>query len=580
MPIIILPKEVASKIAAGEVVERPVSVVKELLENSIDAGATEISIRIEQAGKKLIEIIDNGEGIAYNESDIALQRYATSKISSSEDLGRIETLGFRGEALASIAAISRFMIESRAINKEIGFNTVIEGGDEIGKKSVGRSVGTFIQVEDLFFNVPARLKFLKKDITERRLISLIVSRYALFYSGIRFSLVQEGKKILATNGNNNRREILSQIYDLNTAKSLLEVNYSDEYLQIKGHTSPLNVSRSTRKEIFFFINGRLVSAPVLSSAVTRAYHGLLMVGRFPITNLFIAISPAEIDVNVHPTKAEVKLRNPNQVFTAIQRIIRKTIAAYAPYAAVSPRIWKTPEFAKTKNEGSLKMSFDGSVDPNREAQLDGRLKSVSHDSSEVSEVPLLRAIGQLGLTYIAAEGPDGLYLIDQHAAHERILFEKIANQNVDEKISQFLLEAVSVTFPANQLERLEQELDLLIGIGFQLEPFGPSTYKITAVPQILSSMDPKEALMIAISGDDIHSPKELVDAGNREKMITRICKRLAIKGGQSLSTQEQEQLIRDLENCENPRTCPHGRPTMIHISVDILERQFGRRGSV
>jgi len=577
MPIIILPKEVASKIAAGEVVERPVSVVKELLENSIDAGATEISIKIEQAGKKLIEVIDNGEGIAYKESDIAFKRYATSKISSSEDLEKINSLGFRGEALASIATISRFTIESRVINKETGFSTVIEGGDKIGKKSIGRSVGTLIKVEDLFFNVPARLKFLKKDITERRLINLIVSRYALFYSGIRFSLVQEGKKILATNGKNNRREILSQIYDLDTAKSLLEVNYSDEYLQIKGYTSPLNISRSTRKEIFFFINGRLVSDPVLASSITRAYHGLLMVGRFPITNLFINISPTEVDVNVHPTKAEVRLRNSNKVFTAIQRIIRKTIAAYAPYAAVSPRIWKTPEF--TKDEGNIKIGFSGSIDPVQEAQLDGQFKSISLDPSKVSGLPLLRSIGQLGLTYIIAEGPDGLYLIDQHAAHERILFEKIANQGVGEKISQFLLEPVPVTFPDSQFEQLEQQLDLLTGIGFQLEPFGPGTYKIMAVPQILSSMDPKEALLIAIS-DDQNSPKKLVDAGNREKMITQICKRMAIKGGQVLSAQEQEQLIRDLENCVNPRTCPHGRPTMIHISVGVLERQFGRRGSV
>jgi len=577
MPIIILPKEVASKIAAGEVVERPVSVVKELLENSIDAGATEISIKIEQAGRKIIEVIDNGEGIAYEESDIALLRYATSKISSSEDLEKIESLGFRGEALASIAAISRFTIESKAVNKETGFNTVVEGGCKIGKKPVGRSVGTLIKVEDLFFNVPARLKFLKKDITERRLINIIVFRYALFYSGIRFSLVQEGKKILATNGKNNRREILSQIYDLDTAKSLLEVNFSDEYLQIKGYTSPLNISRSTRKEIFFFINGRLVKDPVLSSAITRAYHGLLMVGRFPITNLFINISPTEVDVNVHPTKAEVRLRNSSKVFTAIQRIILKTIAAYAPYAAVSPRIWKTHEF--TEDKGNIKIAFNGSGDPVQKTQLDGQLISVPWDPSKVSGLPLLRSIGQLGLTYIIAEGPDGLYLIDQHAAHERILFEKISNQAMSEKISQFLLEPVIVTFPVSQFERLEQQLDLLIGIGFQLEPFGPGTYKIMAVPQIISSMDPKEALLIVIS-DDQNSPKEFVDAGNREKMITRICKRLSIKGGQVLSVQEQEQLIRDLENCVNPRTCPHGRPTMIHISVGVLERQFGRRGSV
>jgi len=577
MKIIVLPKEVSSKIAAGEVVERPVSVVKELLENSIDAGATEISIKIEQAGKKLIEVIDNGEGIAYEESDVALMRYATSKISSSEDLEKIQTLGFRGEALASIAAVSRFMIESRSENEETGFNSRIVEGDKTEKKPVGRSVGTLIRVEDLFFNVPARLKFLRKDITERRLISLIVSRYAYFYAGIRFSLVQEGKKVLATNGNNNRREVLSQIYDFETAKSLLEVNYSDEYLQLEGYTSPLNITRSTRKEIFFFINGRLVNDPVLSSAITRGYHGLLMVGRFPITNLFIDISPTEVDVNVHPTKAEIRLKNSNQVFTAIQRIIRKTIAAYAPYAAVSPRIWKTPELAK--NMGHFGININGSLDTTQEVQSSEQLKSVHLDLQKEYDLPLLRSIGQLGLTYIAAEGPDGLYLIDQHAAHERILFEKIANQGVGEKISQFLLEPIAVTLPATQFERLEKQLDLLAEIGFQLEPFGPGAYKITAVPLVLSSMDPKEALMSAIS-DDQKYPKELVDTENREKMITRICKRLAIKGGQVLSTQEQKQLIRDLEICKNPRTCPHGRPTMIHISVDVLERQFGRRGSV
>ncbi len=577
MPIIVLPKEVSSKIAAGEVVERPVSVVKELLENSIDAGAREISIKIEQAGKKLIEVTDNGKGIAYKESDIALKRYATSKISSVEDLEKIQTLGFRGEALASIAAVSRFMIESKLENEETGFNSVIEGGDEIGKKPIGRSVGTLIRVEDLFFNVPARLKFLKKDITERRLISLIVSRYALFYAGIRFSLVQEGKKVLATNGNNNRREILSQMYDLETAKSLLEINYSDEYLQLEGYTSPLNITRSTRKEILFFINGRLVSDPVLSSAITRGYHGLLMVGRFPITNLFINISPTEVDINVHPTKAEIRLKNSNRVFTATQRIIRKTIAAYAPYAAVPPRIWKTP--VQVKKIGHLKIDFDNPAGSTQEVGSSEQQKYVHLDTQKTSGLPLLRLIGQLGLTYIAAEGPDGLYLIDQHAAHERILFEKIANQGMDENISQFLLEPIAVTLPANQFERLEQQIDLLAGIGFQLELFGPSAYKIMAVPQVLSYIDPKEALISAIS-DDQNTPKELVDTKNREKMITRICKRLAIKGGQVLSTQEQKQLIRDLEKCNNPRTCPHGRSTMIHISVDVLERQFGRRGSV
>lgn len=577
MPIIILPKEVASKIAAGEVVERPVSVVKELIENSIDAGATEIHIRVEQVGKRMIEIIDNGSGIESAQSEIALQRYATSKISTSEDLEKIHTLGFRGEALASIAAVSRFTIESRVKNEASGFNYHLEGGEEKSKSSVGRSVGTLIRVEDLFFNVPARLKFLKKDITENRLITLLITKYALFYAGIRFSLLQDGKKTLVTNGNYDRREILSQIYDLETAKSLINVKYEDEYLQIEGFTSPLNITRSSRKEIFFFINGRLVSDSTLTSAITHAYQGLLMVGRYPVTNLFITISPGEIDVNVHPTKAEIRLRNSNRVFTAIQRIIRKTIAAYAPYPAVPPSLWRVTNSSVDIEIDNLELK--NSIYPTQGQPLPNQSEFDIGRSSAVSVIPLLRPIGQLGLTYIAAEGPDGLYLVDQHAAHERILFEKMLVLTENKKSSQLLIEPVVINLPVYQIERLEKLLNILVGIGFRVEQFGPEAYKITAVPQIISSMDPKEALLSMIDEED-NSSMNLVENESKEKMISRICKRLAVKGGQVLSTQEQNQLIRDLENCKNPRTCPHGRPTMIHISVDVLEKQFGRKGSI
>ena len=577
MPIIILPKEVSSKIAAGEVVERPVSVVKELIENSIDAGATEIQIRIEEVGKKIIEIVDNGSGIESAQSEIALQRYATSKISTSEDLEKIQSLGFRGEALASIAAVSRFTIESRVKNEESGFTYNLEGGEGKSKKTVGRSVGTLIRVEDLFFNVPARLKFLKKDITENRLITLLITKYALFYAGIRFSLLQDGKKILMTNGNNDRREILSHIYDLATAKSLIEVKYEDEYLQIEGFTSPLNITRSSRKEIFFFINGRLVNDPTLATAITRGYQGLLMVGRYPIANLFISISPDEIDVNVHPTKAEIRLRNSSRVFTAIQRIIRKTIAAYAPYPAVPPSLWGAA--SSSVDIETAKDDFNKSED-----SIQGKpfLKQSEFDTSHSprgSGIPLLRTIGQLGLTYIAAEGPDGLYLVDQHAAHERILFERMLILVENKNSSQLLIEPVIVQLPSYQIERLEKQLNIIVGLGFQMEQFGPEAFKIKAVPQIISSMDPKEALLSMIEDDD-NVPLNLVENESKENIISRICKRMAVKGGQVLSTSEQDQLIRDLENCKNPRTCPHGRPTMIHISVNVLEKQFGRRGSI
>jgi len=572
MPIKILPKEIAAKIAAGEVVERPLSVVKELVENSIDADADEISIRLEQSGKKSIEVIDNGAGITNNESEVAFQRYATSKISSIQDLNNIHTLGFRGEALASIAAVSLFTIESRSKSEEIGFISIIEGGVEKEKREIGRAVGTKIVVRDLFYNVPARLKFLRKELTERRLIHNLVSRYALYYADIRFSLSIDGKSIFSTIGNNNRREVLTQLYDLETAKSLLEVGFSDEYIHIEGFTSPLNVTRASRREIFFFINGRLISDPSISAAITRGYQGLLMVGRFPITNLFINIDPAEIDVNVHPTKAEIRLKDSNRVFIAIQRAIRKTISAYAPYAAIPTGVWRTIEPQQRDSEQN-ELVFR--ADESSELNLSEVGNKAETSQSLKVKMPLLRLIGQLGLTYIAAEGPDGLYLIDQHAAHERILFEKLNNSSANGRSSQYLLTPKVITLSLVQYELIEKNKAILSEIGFQLEDFGPNAYKIVAIPEVLSAVDPSEAVLSIVSDEE-----STIKHSAKEKLITRICKRLAIKGGQVLTAREQEQLIRDLENCINPRTCPHGRPTMIHISVDLLERQFGRRGAI
>jgi DNA mismatch repair protein MutL len=578
MPIIKLPKDVSSKIAAGEVVERPASVVKELIENSIDAGSTEIHIRVEGAGKKLIEIIDNGNGIATNQSEIALQRYATSKIATAEDLERIRTLGFRGEALASIAAVSRFTMESRVESEKEGFQIQLEAGEKHSKKTIGRSVGTLTCVEDLFYNVPARLKFLKKDITENRQIVLLIKRYALLYAGIRFSLIQDGKGFLSTNGSGNRREVLSQIYDLETAKSSLRVEYQDEYVQIEGFTSPLNITRSSRKEIFFFINGRLVSDSTLTSAVTKAYQGLIMVGRYPVTNLFINLDPKEVDVNVHPTKAEIRLRDANSVFVAVQRIIRKTISAYAPYPTIPTGIWKTsPQSIVIEN---VELNFEEHKSTKGEEIQRSEEISIPPENSTAVKMPLLRAIGQLGLTYIAAEGPDGLYLIDQHAAHERVLFERMTAQSDEQKISQLLLEPVVVNLPKHQSKIVDEYSDVLFNIGFDIEHFGPDAFKIIAVPQLLVSFDAKETLMSIIEREDDYTKSTIMENERKEKLISKICKRFAVKGGQVLSPQEQIRLIRDLESCKNPRTCPHGRPTMIHISVNVLEKQFGRKGSI
>ena len=339
MTIKILSQNVASKIAAGEVVERPLSVVKELMENAIDAQANEIRIRVENAGQRLIQVEDNGLGIPQEEASLALQRYATSKISDIADLEKIQTLGFRGEALASIAAVSRFKLFSKTGQEAMGVQLAAEGGEDARQEPAGLKDGTRVVVEDLFFNVPARRKFLKSENTERRSITDLVSRYALFYAGIRFQLTMEGRDVLSTNGAGDRREVLARIYDVNTARAMLELKVVDEYLGVEGFISPLGLSRSNRKEIFFFINGRLISDPALGTAVTQAYQNLLMVGRYPLAMVFLSMDPQEVDVNVHPTKAEVRFRESNRIFSLVHSAVRKTVSAFSEVPRITPGFW-------------------------------------------------------------------------------------------------------------------------------------------------------------------------------------------------------------------------------------------------
>ena len=580
MPIKKLSQDVASKIAAGEVVERPLSVVKELLENAIDAQASEIEILIENAGQRLIQVMDNGVGIPIAETEIAIQRYATSKLTSLEDLESIQTLGFRGEALASIASVARLSLATRAVGEEMGSLTRVEGGQVMERSAAGLNSGTRVMVEDLFFNVPARRKFLKAENTERHAIAELVSRYALYYSAIRIKLLVEGRQLLLTNGNDDRREILAQIYDVSIARNLLDLKVTDEYLGVEGFISPLTLTRSNRKEIFFFLNGRGISDASLGAAVTQAYHNLLMVGRFPLAAIFLKIDPREVDVNVHPTKAEVRFRESRRIFSLLHSAVRKSISTLADIPTVSPSIWTgwksenrsiDPAWSMAAKSDSKNFGMGSEQTPVH--SLEG---SRPMSETPLVKVPLLRLIGQIGRTYLVAEGPDGLYLIDQHAAHERVLFEKFLNKTLPPG-SQYLLEPIVVQIPERLEGDFQTQLDLMTRIGFSIENFGPAAYRIQAVPQIISQLDPTEAFLSALEEDD--EDATLVEQEKDKQLIARICKRAAVKGGQVLSIDEQERLVRDLEQCESPRTCPHGRPTMIHLSVDMLERQFGRRGS-
>ncbi|HPO58912.1 MAG TPA: DNA mismatch repair endonuclease MutL, partial [Anaerolineaceae bacterium] len=335
----ILPDDVVSQIAAGEVVERPASVIKELVENALDAGATDISIEVEGAGKRLIAVADNGQGIAPDELELAITRHATSKLSSAQDLFSIHTLGFRGEALASMASVSRLTITSRRPEELTGAYVRVEGGQVREIERYGGPAGTEVRVEDLFYNVPARLKFLKKDTTERQQMIALVTRYAMAYPETRFKLIMEGTRALQTSGRGDRREVLAQLYGVDVAKQMLEVQLVDGERRVQGFISPVALTRSNRKEITLFVNGRWVQDAALVTAVLRAYHTLIMVGRYPLVVLFVDLPPQEVDVNVHPAKAEVRFRDPDQVFSMVQRAVKRALLAYSPVPQVTRSFW-------------------------------------------------------------------------------------------------------------------------------------------------------------------------------------------------------------------------------------------------
>ncbi|MCU0488558.1 MAG: DNA mismatch repair endonuclease MutL [Anaerolineales bacterium] len=599
MAIRILSPEIASQIAAGEVVERPASVVKELLENSLDAQASEIKIDILEAGRRRIEIADNGTGIPTQELHLAIERHATSKLTQAADLFQISTLGFRGEALASIGSVSRMTLISRHASDPVGARVEVEGGHVSEVSAVGVPTGTVVKVQDLFYNVPARLKFLKHATTERHQIDQLVTRYALAYPQVRFNLQQEGRSALQTSGNGDRREVLAALYGTEVARQMLEVISEDEQIKITGFISPTSLTRSNRREIHFFVNGRPIQDSTLIAATLKAYHTLLMVGRYPQAILFLEIDPASVDVNVHPAKAEVRFREAERIFSAVQRAVRRALLAHTPVPGVGEQLrwsplgterprgggapfeaertgnrWQTPEWpnpttpgvdAGIPNSGGFDRSLSQPVSTSNQIRL------------ESGRTPILRLIGQVANTYLVAEGPDGLYLIDQHAAHERVLFERYQSTAGQAFPAQSLLQPALVELSPASARLVQTELPMLEHLGYQVEHFGLNTFLVRAVPNILSSSDPAMALRVLV--EDFEEDETPLQAEAEARLVARICKRAAVKAGQTLTPDEQRSLLDGLEACSSPRTCPHGRPTMIHLSVDLLEKQFGRRGA-
>jgi DNA mismatch repair protein MutL len=592
MPIRLLPPEVAGKIAAGEVVERPASVVKELVENSVDAGATDIAVEIREGGRRLIRVADNGCGIPVDEVRLAFARHATSKLTDVEDLDRITTLGFRGEALASIAAVSQVTLLTRPRTQEIGQLIRADGSQVIRQGSRGCPAGTVVTVEHLFRNIPARLKFLRHPRTEAGHIHTIVSHYALAYPDIRFSLTTDGRQAFRSTGSGKLYDVLISVYGLEVAEQMLEVNESTDLqgsdepasipsiMPVSGYTSVPALHRANRQYITFFVNRRWIQDRSLAHAVAQAYHTLLPVGRHPIAVILVEIDPAEVDVNVHPTKREVKFRDGRNVFSAVQRAVRHTLIERAPVPGAThrPRTWPAPDWERRQSLISAGQGDLTSTQMAMEIYRTGDVLGLAQEPQPVGPVrlPLLRVVGQVGQTYIVAEGPQGMYLIDQHAAHERVLYEEMmAEHDQQEVASQSLLEPLALDLDPILAGVLAEYLPMLNHTGFALEPFGGTSYLVRAVPSILVVPNVHAALVDIL--EMLRQGDDPLAAQVETRLIAAICKRAAVKGGQTLSQEEMQQLVRQLEQCESPRTCPHGRPTVLHFSVDQLEQEFGRR---
>jgi DNA mismatch repair protein MutL len=582
MPIKLLTDEVASQIAAGEVIDRPASVLKELIENAIDAGATSINIQIHGSGQQLIEVADDGVGIPAGEMELAVTRHATSKLTIAEDLFHIQTLGFRGEALASIGSISHLSISSRSDHSDVGARLIVEGGRIISSTPVVQTHGTTIRVENLFFNLPARLKFLKKDFTEKQVNLGILSRYSLAYPEIHFKVLMDDKPVIQTSGSGDRREVIGNLFEPELARQMIVAEGLDHGMKLEGFISPISITRSNRREITFFVNGRWIQDTTLTAALLQAYHTYLMVGRYPMAVLFLTLPPEDIDVNVHPAKSEVKFRSPEQVFSIIQRSIRKALLSSSPVPEMQSAnsYWQSNPSMQKLLDPAWEMAGDinrSSLDPNDNQRT---ILNSTQDNSQpqgFGGIPLLRLVGQVGAAYLVAEAPDGLYLIDQHAAHERVLYEQYIRQKDKRLVSQQLMEPVSVQLTVTQADMLKKQVPILGHLGFNVEEFGTNAFLIRAIPAIFSGLQPASALKVLV--EDFEEDETPLQQEVEAKIIARVCKRAAIKAGQILSGEEQRQLLSDLVSCFSPRTCPHGRPTMIHLSVDLLERQFGRKGA-
>lgn len=649
----VLEKKIADKIAAGEVVERPLSIIKELVENSIDAGSSKITVEIKNGGKSYIRITDNGCGIDENEVDIAFVRHATSKIFDEEDLNRIGTLGFRGEALASIAAVSRVEMITKTEDGSVGRKILIYGGETVENSPIGAPNGTTVIVRDLFYNTPARLKFLKSDKAESSKIIEFITNMTLAYPNIKFMLINNDKILFSTNGKGNRMQVIATVTSNKEIENLIGFNYEQDSITVNGYTSKPSYSKATRKDQIFFVNGRVVDSKIIEKGINIAYGDRLFEGRFPICYLFIDVDLERVDVNIHPNKTQIRFFDEERV---VETVAKGLISALNSKEALTVahsssgqgglqvgygignkqgnkaaenrfqilasdqnsvedavNTFDTVNTLQENTDKKTDLAYNNSKKEEQHSSVRESLKEVDLSEKEFIQVEEIlkgyrqeeksriqkekdtsiqteilngfkkknrfdfsnmEIIGQFFGTYIQLKDENSIYFIDQHAAHERVYFEKFLNNyNSSQKNKQVILFPILINGDYRHKELESIWMEILDKLGFTVEEFGVNIYRVTEIPMFLKIDEADRFLsdfMDSINEYGDFSKKDTID-----KIATKACK-AAIKANDILKTEEISQLLIDMSKCENPFSCPHGRPTFIKMTKNDMEKRFKR----
>ena len=594
--IVLLDDLTINQIAAGEVIERPANVVKELVENSIDAGSTAITIEIKHGGKSLIKIIDNGKGILREDIPNAIERHATSKIKSIEDLEKTYTMGFRGEALASIASISKLTIISKTEQDELGFKVVTEAGDIVEAEEVGAKIGTTMIVENLFFNTPVRYKFLKQDATEFKFIKEWVQRVALVNLNISFKLISDGKQVFQSNGNGNIRDLIYVLYGKETSENLIDVDYKEENIHITGVIGNTLMARDSRKDQIVYLNKRNIRNQVLTSSADQAFKGGgTGIGKFGFFILNLEMPADYYDINVHPTKMEVRFKNESEIYRVFYHAIKSAILS-KDFLGNNEQEEKKEDYVQNEfkfltshfgresgviNRVSIKDEKDNNglgIGEKRTITVNEE-KTESQDGQELIKREKQRKVdyiykGILFRTYIVVEIGDEIYLIDQHAAHERLLYEKIkANYKSNIKTnSQMMLIPEVYDLTHKEIEFVKNNIEMFQNIGFDIELFGENSVKINGIPDIDYRVNSKNVFLDTL--DEMITNERSTSKDVEERFIATVACKAAVKANMDLTPQEVDNLIQNLLVLKNPYTCPHGRPTTIKFSKDEIAKRI------